>query len=112
MCYTPLMPEVPSEVVVIPAFVDAEEIRAETRKELVGIALQTYRDLMLNAPSDLARKGACDAVMEIVGAKIKATANADFHFNVPAEYLQKVFAGVGQVTERTVTPVKEGEKDE
>ncbi|KKK56216.1 hypothetical protein LCGC14_3066740 [marine sediment metagenome] len=79
-------------------FFSSEEIKAEVRKKLIGYALQTYEDLMLTAQSEAVRKSAADSAMEAAGVKgPSAIGRADFHFNIPPEYMKKVFGGVEKV---------------
>lgn len=91
--------------VVETANIDSEgELRPQIRTKLFNMVIETYKDIMLNASKEADRKAAADAMAELLGKKQKHQQNtAQFHFNVPPEYLGRVFGeGLRRITARPV----------
>ena len=76
------------------------EIKQNIKNQLCNYAIETYKDIMLNAKAASDRKNAADAVLELLGKKNKTgTMSANLNFNIPPEYFKKVFGeGLQAVT--------------
>jgi len=66
--------------------------------ELLPLALEVYRDLMVNGKNEKIRLEAANAVTELEGARgSKGPSNIGFTFNVPPEYLSKSLKALGSL---------------
>lgn len=65
--------------------------------ELLPLAIEVYRDLMLNGKNEKVRLDAANAVSELNGLKNKATPNVGFTFNLPPEYLKKSMKALAEI---------------
>ena len=76
------------------------QLRKKVECQLFNMAIETYKDVMLNGSKPTERKAAADAVVELLGKKQpKQVASAQFNFNIPPEYFKKVFGeGLPKIT--------------
>ena len=76
------------------------DIKDTVKDALFNMALETYKDVMLNSQKASDRKAAADAVVELLGRKqTKQVASASFNFNIPPEYFKRVFGeGLPKIT--------------
>lgn len=84
-----------------------------TSGELLSMALEVYKDLMLNAKNEKVRLEAANAVTELEGMRGKATPNVGFTFNVPPEYLSRSLKALGtlRISHEEVIDVGKDSKD-
>lgn len=83
---------------------DEHEDRKDTRAtaplatisgELLPLALEVYKDLMLNGKNEKVKLEAANAVVEIEGLKNRQVPHLGVTLNVPPEYLMKSLKALG-----------------